>query len=168
MSRTTRFLPVTVLVAALALVAATQATSAGTDPALCQDGGWAHAQSDHGEYFRSERACLRYLDKGGALYTPRLTTVIYCFGTFADLGIFASGFHGASAATLTLHGAVFATDHSTVRTVTTADGSGILSAGDFIGEPTLGGVDLASISITLTMRDAQGVSATSTSTWSCS
>jgi hypothetical protein len=167
MFRTTRFLPMTLLVVALALVAASSATSAGTDSALCQNGGWAEVQSDHGDHFRSERACLRYVDKGGALYSPRLITVIYCFSTFADLGVFASGFHGASVATLTLHGAVFASDHSTVRTVVTADGSGILNAGDFIGEPTLGGVDLGSISVTLTMRDEQGVTATSTSMWSC-
>ena len=167
MFRTTRFLPVTLLVAALALMAATQTTAAGTDPGLCSDGNWAEAQSEHGDHFRSERACLRYVERGGALFTPRLTTVVFCFSTFVDLGIFASGFHGASVTTLMLHGAVFASDQSTVRTVTTADGSGSLGAGGFIGQPTLGGIDRAAISITLTVRDAEGVTATSTSTWSC-
>ena len=75
----------------------------------------------------SARASAQW-NGAGTLFTPRLTTVVFCFSTFVDPGNFASGFRGASAATLTLHCAGFASDHSTVRTVTTADGSGNLSS----------------------------------------
>lgn len=89
-------------------------------------------RNEHGEHFRSERACVRYVERAASLFTPRLTPVVFCFSTVRRPGTFASGFHGASAATLTLHGVVFASDHGTVRTVTTAHGSGNLSSGTFI------------------------------------
>lgn len=116
----------------------------------------------------SEASRLRSLrGTGRRLFTPRLTTVVCCSSTFVDLGIFASGFHGGVGPRRSRSRAVFASDHSTVRAVTTADGSGNLGSGAFIGQPTVGGFDAAEISIALSIRDAEGVTATSTGTWSC-
>jgi hypothetical protein len=162
-----RKLVVLVLAGALAGWAAASADSASTDPQLCLDGGWQQAQEDDGSLFKKEHACLKYVDKGGVLYTPRVTIVVFCFANSADLGIFASGFHPGSVVTLTLSGALWQTNLSTVRTAVTGDGSGSLGPGELIIQPTLAGVDLSAVDVTLTMRDAQGVNATASDSDSC-
>jgi hypothetical protein len=152
------------------LLAASASSTPSTDPALCSHSGWAHVQTDHGGVFTSERACLKYVSKGGSLYSPRLTSVLFtvnCATGVVDYGIFGSGFHSGAVVTLTLHGLVWGDTLTNVRTTVAEDETGFDGAGAFILQPTVIIPTTGTTVITLMARDAQGVNAVSSATASC-
>jgi hypothetical protein len=158
--------------AAMLLAASANSAPPSTDPQLCLNDGWRHLQADDGQQFKSEKSCLHYVSKGGTLYRPTLTAVVFCFSNDVDLGVFASGFHPGSVVTLTLEGAVWARNHSNVLTSKTSAGENFSNPGDIIAQPQLGipvedGKTTGTTFITLTVRDEQGVSATTSAVVRC-
>jgi hypothetical protein len=157
--------------AAMLLAASANSAPPSTDPQLCLNDGWRHVQADDGQLFKSEKSCLHYVSKGGTLYRPQLTAVVFCFSSSVDLGVFASGFHPGSVVTLTLEGAVWSRNHSNVLTSRTGDEHSMFP-GESITQPQLGipveaGKTTGTTFITLTVRDEQGVSATTSAVVRC-
>jgi hypothetical protein len=147
--------------AALAtLILSTSASAVGsTDPALCLQGGWQTLQKADGRSFGSEQACNAYAVHGGVLYRPILTIIPQCSTTdhvASELAIFASGFPAGSPVTLTLEGALWTSTGTNVLTSTTA-GPHSFEPGTLIGQP---GITPTDHFLTLTVRSAEGVTAT--------
>lgn len=145
------FVALLILVAMLALSASSNAAAPSTDPHLCLNGGWQSLQKDNGGHFRNEQACLRYVEHGGVLYSPTLTIVPFCdlTQTQFEMSIFGFGFHPNSSLTLTIEGALWGNGTNVIGAVT--DGETF-----FQGQPAISPATF----VTVTARDAQGVTAT--------
>jgi hypothetical protein len=147
------------MVCGAAMVSVSSAGASSTDPATCADGGWAVVQADDGATFASERRCVSYVHHGGTLYFARLVVVPFCFSTGPELEIVLFDFHPGAAVTLTLHGALWASNHSDTRTVTVTsdDGPPLGFAGSLIVQPAL--LMEPGASGVLVARDWHGLSA---------
>jgi hypothetical protein len=154
-------LVIVVLAFATGIAYAAVPSATPSDPTLCLNGGWNEVQAGNGSRFSSEKACLRYVKRGGVLYMPKLVIIPQCTvgeHLASELAIFGSVFHPGAQVTLTLDGGIWASTGTNVR-VTVAGAEGSFEPGVFIIQP---GVVAQQYVLTLTARDSYGVTATAT------
>jgi hypothetical protein len=132
-----------------ALTAGIGVASAADPAAVCGNGAWHGLQTDHGETFKSERACRKYVKHGGVVFNPQVTVVSVCGTSGPFLSLFGTGFHANSLLTLTLDGAIFKSTGTNVKTSQPTDGQG-----QFVISPD---VSNTGPHVTLTVTDAEGV-----------
>jgi hypothetical protein len=154
----------TVVISTTVLVLAGTASggfSTGNSDA-CLNGGWQHLQTSNGEFFEGETSCVRYAIHGGTLFFPTVTAFSYCdpTGQLWQMSIFISGFNPNAAVTVTLHEAIFMRTGSNTAQGST-DRDGFRASTSDISPPPGAGL------VTVRVRDAQGVEATTQASPNC-
>jgi hypothetical protein len=152
----------TTLLAAFATATCLAATAAAEPPSadssLCAHGGWHSVQSDHGHRFSNQGSCVSYVNGGRLLFRPSLDLIPRCFSSSLEIEITAAWFHQASLATVTLSGATFLFGGGTERTLTTGTDKTVGEIpGGFKIQPVLAPPLYSTSLVTVTVRDAEGV-----------
>jgi hypothetical protein len=166
--RTSRLLPLVLVVLALLLVPAAVAPTAAAAPGgnspnakLCQKGGWTQLQGADGTRFASEAACVAYAAQGGTLQPVPTGTVTVSFitipglttecGVRVDVAGFAPGTYDAVITEVTVDGS----SGSTTQPLTVGpDGTGFAETivRDVNGIPISGTVVQEGSTVTATVN----------------
>jgi len=155
-------LRLTTLLAAFAtascLAASATAEPPSSDPAICAHGGWHSSQSENGHRFSNQGSCVAYVHSGRLVFRPTLDLIPRCFSSSLEIEITAASFHQGSLATVTLSGATFLFGGGTERTLTTGTDNTVAEIpGGFKIQPVLAPPLYSSSRVTVTVRDAEGV-----------
>ena len=156
------------LAAASCLAGTAGAEPPSADPGLCAHSGWHSVQSATGQRFSSHGSCVSYVNHGGLLFRPSLSLIPRCFSSSVEIEITAAWFHQASLAKLTLSGATFLFGAGTERTIMTGTDQSVAEIpGGLKIQPVLAPPLFSTSRVTVTVRDADGVTLSASTLMSC-